>query len=58
MKYKDIRISFPEFGQRKAAGELKFDVITNVYLSDGTYLGQTQSIMRWIATAQKGKKGE
>ena len=58
LQYKDTRRTFEEFLQRKKAGLVKFDTVPNIYLEDGTQLGQTQSMMRWIAQNQTGKKGE
>ena len=54
----NVRRSFPEFGARKGAGKYKFGSMPVANFQDGTQLGQTQSMMRWIGSSCKGKKGE
>ena len=58
IQYKDSRRTFKEVNEKIAAGKLKFDGIPNIHLPDGTQMGQTMSMMRWMGLAAKGKKGE
>lgn len=45
--FEDVRISYPDFCARRAAGELPWDTLPVVELSDGTRLGQSNAILRW-----------
>lgn len=56
--HSNARRSFKEFGERKSKGLYKFGSVPVLNFEDGTQMGQTQAMMRWIALALKGKKGE
>ncbi len=45
--FEDVRISYPDFCARRAAGELPWDTLPVVELPDGTVLGQSNAILRW-----------
>jgi glutathione S-transferase len=45
--FEDIRISFPEFQARRAAGQLPWDVLPVLELEDGTLVSQSNTILRW-----------
>ena len=38
VEFEDSQISFPEFGQKKAAGEYQYGQLPVMYLDDGTQL--------------------
>ena len=44
----DKRIRAPEFAASKKAGKYKFGSLPVLNMHDGSQMGQTQSIMRWI----------
>ena len=53
------RVSPDEFPALKSAGKYKFGSLPVINFKNGaSQMGQTQSMMRWIASTSKGKNGE
>ena len=51
--FEDLRLSFPEFQARRAAGQLPWDTLPVLEFDDGRQLGQSNAVLRW-AGAEAG----
>ena len=51
--FEDLRLSFPEFQARRAAGQLPWDTLPVLEFDDGRQLGQSNALLRW-AGAEAG----
>lgn len=51
--FEDLRLSFPEFQARRAAGQLPWDTLPVLEFDDGSQLGQSNALLRW-AGAEAG----
>lgn len=53
VRFEDLRLSYPEFQARRAAGELPWDTLPVLEFDDGSQLGQSNALLRW-AGAEAG----
>ncbi len=51
--FEDLRLSFPEFQARRAAGQLPWDTLPVLEFDDGRQLDQSNALLRW-AGAEAG----
>jgi glutathione S-transferase len=51
--FEDLRLSYPEFQARRAAGQLPWDTLPVLEFADGSQLGQSNALLRW-AGAEAG----
>ncbi len=51
--FEDLRLSFPEFQARRAAGQLPWDTLPVLEFDDGRQVGQSNALLRW-AGAEAG----
>ena len=51
--FEDLRLSYPEFQARRAAGQLPWATQPVLEFADGSQLGQSNSLLRW-AGAEAG----
>lgn len=58
VQHKNTRRTFSEFAEIKNKGIYRFGSVPVVTFKDGSQMGQTQAIMRWIAKSCPGKSGE
>ncbi len=49
VEFEDVRVTGPEFHAMRAAGELPFDTLPVLILDDGTRIGQSNAILRYVA---------
>ena len=54
----NTRVNMAEFGEKKQKGMYRFGSMPVAKFQDGSQMGQTQAIMRWIAQSCTGKRGE
>ena len=52
--HEDKRLSFPDFGAKKAAGEYTFGSLPVLTLPSGIQLNQSNAIARYIARVYRG----
>lgn len=56
-KIKDVTVALPEFVANKAKHGGRFGQLPALKLADGTIMGQTNALCRFLAKSYKGKDG-
>jgi len=56
--YEDIRVSEKDFAKNKAAGKYQWGSMPILTLNNGMTITQSNAIVRYVCTANRGKKGE
>ena len=58
INYTTTRRTNAEFKDRKLDGRYRFNVMPAINFMDGSQMGQTQSMLRWIGQSCNGRRGE
>ena len=56
--YEDVRVSEKEFAKNKKAGKYQWGSMPVLTLNNGMTITQSNAIIRYVCTANRGKKGE
>lgn len=58
VEYQDYIVTSEEFYRKKKGGAYPLGQVPTLYLDDGTALGQSKAILRYVCAKYKGENGE